>query len=1030
MPTINDDKPDYSFLEVFKNIVDAYRDKDAIVTQGKDRVTYGQLFSKACRTAKLIQAAGIEEGEPVGIGISKSAAYIASMLGTWIAGAAFVPIDPVLPKERAQFIINQAKIRLALVSHDGAASLASLGVRTLPVDNDWSDDGGFAKLAREKIDYVPKRLAYIIYTSGSTGRPKGVMVSHAGIWNFLSQQIEAFQFEPGSRSLFVLSTNFDASVSDIGCALLAGSTLFIEPPGLLAPGPHFMDLLKEREITHMDVPPSLLKTMSCDQAPSSLKTIVIGGEACAPDVVRSWARKCLVVNVYGPTEATVCTSLGACDAQTWERPLIGQPLRNVEYIILDEKAQPVPDGTAGELYISGIQLAIGYVDEPQLTAKKFLTLNGKRYYRTGDLIVRCSDGEYQFLGRVDRQFKLRGMLVEPEEIEARLAAHVDIARAGVLKRPLRQGGPGEKLVAFIQAKDGKAIDPGELKRHLSKSLPLWMVPQIFEFVETMPLTVTGKVDLSHLREVPLKAAPGSEFTVSAQTATQKLLVEVWRQIFALEFVGIHDDFFELGGDSLNVIEAVLAAHLRGLTISPDMLVAHSTIYDLSQKIDEARASEASTEYLAENALSSQFLRQDIQAANGKDTSSTNRQEVNSRKPRNIFMTGSTGFLGSRVLLEILEKTNCTIFCHVRAGTAEAGMKRILHAAEQHGSSLSEEQRKRILPVLGDLTSRNLGLSEPAWRELADKVDTVFHSAATVNMVKDYFELKAANVDGTREISRFLKQGCKKHLHYASTLSVFVATDRNSGIAREDDALDGEFQVYGGYAQTKFAAELLLRSVSADTGPITFYRFGLLTGDSKTGASAKDDFLNMFARGLSTLGCVPESECEMTVDITPVDYAAAAMAHIALQDTKTGISNTYHIANSRGLSLRSLIEVMGRIGFPLAVLPAEEFLARLQNKAQKFSAEESAACLALCRALGSKDSFGQFRTMDLFQATGITFDSTHTAAALQGTSIACPAPSNDLIELYLRRALAFREPNNPARRSDDKRSRELRNTQNS
>ncbi|HNB23548.1 MAG TPA: AMP-binding protein, partial [Candidatus Melainabacteria bacterium] len=279
MPTINDDKPDYSFLEVFKNIVDAYRDKDAIVTQGKDRVTYGQLFSKACRTAKLIQAAGIEEGEPVGIGISKSAAYIASMLGTWIAGAAFVPIDPVLPKERAQFIINQAKIRLALVSHDGAASLASLGVRTLPVDNDWSDDGGFAKLAREKIDYVPKRLAYIIYTSGSTGRPKGVMVSHAGIWNFLSQQIEAFQFEPGSRSLFVLSTNFDASVSDIGCALLAGSTLFIEPPGLLAPGPHFMDLLKEREITHMDVPPSLLKTMSCDQAPSSLKTIVIGGEA-------------------------------------------------------------------------------------------------------------------------------------------------------------------------------------------------------------------------------------------------------------------------------------------------------------------------------------------------------------------------------------------------------------------------------------------------------------------------------------------------------------------------------------------------------------------------------------------------------------------------------------------------------------------------------------------------------------------------------------------------------------------------------
>ena len=282
------------------------------------------------------------------------------------------------------------------------------------------------------------------------------------------------------------------------------------------------------------------------------------------------------------------------------------------------------------------------------------------------------------------------------------------------------------------------------------------------------------------------------------------------------------------------------------------------------------------------------------------------------------------------------------------------------------------------------------------------------------MVKDYFELKAANVDGTREIARFQKQGRKKHLHYASTLSVFVATDRNSGVAREDDALDGEFQVYGGYAQTKFAAELLLRSIGADSGPITFYRFGLLTGDSKTGASAKDDFLNMFARGLSTLGCVPESDAEMTVDITPVDYAAAAMTHIALQDTKTGVSKTYHIANSQGFSLRSLLEVMGKIGFPLAVLPAQEFLARLQKKSQKFNSQESAACLALCRALGSKDSFGQFRTMDLFQATGITFDSTHTAAALRGTSINCPAPSNDLIELYLRRALAIREPNNPVR----------------
>lgn len=1021
-----------SFLDVFKSIVDAHRDKDAIVTEGRHKVTYGQLLSKACGIAKLLRDLGAEEGEPVGIGITKSAEYIASMLGIWLARAAFVPIDPLLPKERAQYIINQSKIRFALVSESGGSTLSALGVKTVPIDGDWKDDGSFQTLSDKSMSAPPERLAYIIYTSGSTGRPKGVMVPHAGIWNFLSQQIDAFKFDDKSNSLFVLSTNFDASVSDIGCALLAGSTLFIEPPGLLAPGPHFPELLKERNITHMDVPPSLLKTIPSDQAPPSLKTIIIGGEACAPDVVRDWAKKCLVVNVYGPTESTVCTSLGACDSKTWDRPLIGQPFRNVEYVILDENQKPLSPGTPGELYIGGIQLAVGYVDEPELTGKKFVKIDGKRFYRTGDLILQCDDGEYQFIGRVDRQFKLRGMLVEPEEIEARLASHPDIARVGVVKRPLRAGFPGDKLVAFVQPRDGKNLDPNSLKQHLSRSLPLWMVPQLFEIVDKMPLTVTGKVDLSLLRELPLKAAAGLASS-AAESETQSALVAVWKQIFGVEKVGIHDDFFDLGGDSLNVIEAVLAAHLRGLTISPDMIVAHATISELSKVIDDAKdvgKGGTSDMQAGTNALSSNFLRADLQIAvpaepaaeeirlsegagsvaggSNPDRSTTAGSCANASIPsagmQNVFMTGTTGFLGSRVLLELLKRTDAKLYCHVRASNSEGGLKRIEHALAVHGKSLTDAERTRIIVVPGDLTARNLGMKQGGWDELASTIDTVFHSAATVNMVKDYFELKPANVGGTREIARFLKEGKRKHLHFASTLSVFVATDKNTGVAREDDALDREFQIYGGYAQSKFAAELLLRSLDAECGPISYYRFGLLTGDSKTGKSAKDDFLIMFARGISRLGCVPESEASMAVDITPVDFAAEAMAYIALKDTKSGKSDTYHIANSSGLSLKNLLEVMKKLGFTLDILPKDKFLSALQNKSHKFNPEESAACLALCRALGSQSSFAQFRTMDLFQATGIAFDSTNTRNALQGSSIACPEPSNELIELYLRQVL--------------------------
>lgn len=1012
---MNSNSDTQTFLEVFAGIVEKHRHKDAIVTDGTKKVTYGQLFSKACRIAEQLRNAevqdgetvevgagelvGITEGEPVGIGISKSAEYIACMLGTWIAGAAFVPVDPVLPKERAQFITNQSGMRVALVRNAASSTLAGFGVRTISVDEDWYDDGSFALVKEETLRAPMDRLAYIIYTSGSTGRPKGVMVTHSGIWNFLRQQIEAFKFDEKSNSLFVLSTNFDASVSDIGCALLAGSTLFIEPPGLLAPGPHFLDLLNERNITHMDVPPSLLKTIPCDQAPASLKTIIIGGEACAPDVVRNWAKKCLVVNVYGPTEATVCTSLGACDAEAWDRPLIGQPFQNVEYYLFDEEQKPVAQGTPGELYIGGIQLAKGYVDEPELSARKFVTINGKRLYRTGDLIVQCSDGEYQFLGRVDRQFKLRGMLVEPEEIEAKLAAHDGVARAAVLKRPLRPGFSGDKLVAFVQPKGGQSLDAVKLKQHLSQSLPLWMVPQLFEMHERLPLTATGKVDLSALKETELKAAPAQSYS-EPKTAIEKTLAEVWKQIFGLDTVSLHDDFFELGGDSLNVIEAVLAAHLRGLTIAPDMLMAHSTISELSQSID-ALNEESKT-------LSSKFLTDDLLADRGVQALLSSSLEQQSRSPaemKNVFLTGTTGFLGARLLHELLQRTEANMYCLVRANSIASAIARIEHALASHNLSLTFAEKQRIIPILGDLTAKRLGMSTEEWTSLTSTIDTVFHSAATVNMVKDYFELKPANVGGTREIASFIIEGAPKHLHYASTLSVFVATTNNTGIARENDFLEKPFTAFGGYAQTKVAAERLLRLLQHKLGLVSFYRFGLLTGDSKTGRSAKDDFLNMFARGISSLGCVPESDSDTEVDITPVDYAARAMAHIAIADTISGKSNTYHIANDTALSLPDLVSAMQNLGCPLEVLPAKEFLSKLKNKQGKFNSEESAAFLALCRALKNDDSFSQFRTMDLFQATDITFDCTNTKKALEGTFIECPKPSEELIKLYLKHGLA-------------------------
>lgn len=1003
------------FIRKLVRVIEPDPAKIALLTEGQKARSYAELISKAFRIAQSITQAGITEEQLVGIGITKSEDYIAAMIGTWIAGAAFVPLDPALPKERAQFIINQSGMCAILVKQTEGSVFRGLGINLIKVDDDWSDssDETLERLAEDEFDPIAaERLAYVIYTSGSTGRPKGVMVNHSGIVNFLDAQIEAFRIKKESRCLFFLSTNFDASVSDIGTALLQGATLLIEPQGLLQPGPHFAPLIKERQITHMDVPPSLLRTMNVEEMPDSLETIIIGGEACAPDIVRRWAEKFLVVNVYGPTETTVCSSLGACDPKTWDRPLIGQPLPNTEYYLFDENMKEVNSNIPAELYIGGIAVARGYINEPELTAKKFIEYNGKRLYRTGDLVMRCDDGEIQFLGRVDRQFKLRGMLVEPEEIESKIAQHPNVAKVAVLKRPLREGFAGEKLVAFIQLHPEKEIEPSEIKHILTKSLPPWMVPQIFEFTENLPLTLTGKVDLTALRTIPLKSAihtlKNNTQESGSKTRTEKILIEVWQTVFGVEGVSIHDDFYALGGDSLNVVEAVVAGHVRGLIFSPDLLAAHPTIAELAEAIENNNSGNAllSSETSNDNVLSSQFLRSDINsmAETSKSEMDVGPNNALETSPRKILLTGATGFLGARLLEELLFRTDAHLYCLVRASNGAAAMERIQHAVLQHGSILRKEDLKRITPIIGDIEKPRLGLDSVIWSELSKSIDTIFHSAAVVNMVKDYYELRGANVGGTSEILRLCRTGRKKFLHYASTLSVFVATNRNTGVARETDHLERDCDVYGGYAQTKFAAELVLRNADLSAGPISFYRLGLLTGDSKTGRSAKDDFLLMFARGISTLSCVPESKSEIKVDVTPVDFAASAMSEIALQDMKAGRNNTYHVANETSLSLEELVDAIRAVGFKIETLPANNFLDAIKEKTAKLNAAESAALLALCRTLGSKESFQSFRTMDLFQATDIKFDCTNTKKSLQETDIRCPSPSSELIERYLRRVL--------------------------
>lgn len=933
------------FIPLFDAIARRQPGHAAVLTDGAETVTYAALQARAQSIAARLPPGA--PGRIVALNIEKSADYIAAMLGCWYARAAFLPLDPAMPAARRQLILDEAQ---------PVCVLTAQSLRTLP-------DRAFTALPADAAD-----LAYVIYTSGSTGTPKGVMVPHAGLCHVLLAQIDLFQLSPQSRSLFYLSTMFDASVSDIGTALLAGATLCIERVGKLETAAQLAEIIAARQIVYADLPPALLQLLDPRRMPACLATICIGGEACPPAVVRDWAATRRIVCVYGPTEATICTSASVCDAKTWTAPLIGTPLPGVEYHIFDRRLQPAADG---ELYIGGENLALGYLARAQLTAEKFIQHDGRRLYKTGDHVRRTQDG-IEFLGRIDRQFKWRGQLVEPEEIEQQLRRLPGISRAAVL-RAVHHG--QEKLVAHIET--AAPLPATEMQTQLAAQLPAWMVPTAFVPHHRLPLTATGKVNMAALATYE-EAPQDNSAAFTATTPTEQKLLACWQRVLKREAVPAHLPFSALGGDSFALLQLILEAETQGLTLSPAFLTRHRTLAAQARHLtDITPEGDAMPAADLRARISTQFP---LPPAN---------KTAPAQPPRRLLLTGGTGFLGGHLLRRLLEQTDLHIAALVRAGDEASGWQRL---------GLAPQWRKRVDILCGDAAAENLGLDDGQWQHLAQGTDAILHCAAVVNMALPHAALEDANVRPLHSLLRLAAEGPPKHIHYASTLSVFVATDRNHGVALESDALDDTKTVYGGYAQSKWAAEVLLQQAMRQGQPASIYRLGLVTGDSRTGASSSHDFLRTFLQGLIALGCVPACADELLVDATPVDYAADMMLAAMLSGRGGGL----HIANHRGFSLLQIVAALRRHGHALRELPPQAWQDHVNARAAKrpLSPEEAAAVMGLCRAAPAP-AFARHRAMDLFQATGVMFDMRALQEAAGSAYRAPPSADDALLDLYLR-----------------------------
>ncbi|WP_267938918.1 non-ribosomal peptide synthetase [Saccharothrix sp. S26] len=527
----------------------ALRTPDAPAVLSADgALSYRELDERANRLAHLLQAEGARRERVVAVAMPRSVDNVVARLAVLKTGAAYLPIDPDYPADRIAFMVADAEPLLVL---DGPRDLA-----------------GRPGTAPE-AEIHPEDPAYVIYTSGSTGRPKGVVVPHRGLPAFSAAEIEHFAVRPGDRVLQFSSPSFDASVLELCMALPAGAALVVPPPGPLL-GDQLAEVIAAFGVTHALIPPVALATMPDVDLPS-FRTLVVGGDACPPDLVAKWAPGRRMINAYGPTESTVVTS--------WSEPLepggtppIGRPIPGTSVRVLDDDLRQAAEG---ELYVTGVGLARGYLGRPGLTAQRFVAdpygPPGSRMYRTGDVVRTRADGQLEFVGRADHQVKIRGFRVEPGEIEAVLRQQPGVEHAVVVAR-----GEPKRLVAYVVGEtDG-------LRERLAARLPDYLVPSAFVGLAAFPLTPNGKLDRDALPEPVVGDAVTPADHVEPRTPAERRVAEVWSQVLGVPRVGAHDDFFALGGDSILAVRAL--SRLGGLPVRA--MFDHRTVAALTEALPD------------------------------------------------------------------------------------------------------------------------------------------------------------------------------------------------------------------------------------------------------------------------------------------------------------------------------------------------------------------------------------------------------------------------------------------------------------
>ncbi|GAB1268195.1 hypothetical protein NBRC116493_14480 [Aurantivibrio infirmus] len=594
---------------LFESVVDEFSDKTALRFE-EESLSFSEFNQKVNGLAQVLIDHGVVTGDLIGVCCERSIELMVSLLAIVKAGGAYVPLDPDYPHDRLDFTISDANAKIVLTQSQLKEKLQFCNAKIISVD----DLNSPVVSSNPRVAVSPDDLAYVLYTSGSTGRPKGVMNSHRGIVNRLIWMREEYQVGEADIILQKTPYSFDVSVWEFFLPLISGATLVLTKPDGHKDGAYLADVIERENITMLHFVPSMLRLFldeeRLDSRCRSVRNVICSGEALMPDICQRFFSKmsASLHNLYGPTEAAVDVTYWQCTRENSTVIVpIGHEVANTYLYVLDKYLRPVPQGQVGELYIGGVQVAKGYLNREQLTKQCFISDpynkdKNARIYKTGDLGSRREDGAFEYHGRIDHQVKLRGMRIELGEIELALETHESIKQVVVL---VREDEPGiQNLVAYLSLHQNLTSQPSvkEFRDHLKSKLPLHMIPALFVILDEFPLTISGKVDRK-LLPVPESDRPQitQEF-VAPKSEVEKQLVDAWKKVLGLNELGIRDNFFDLGGNSIHMLKIHREIKTKmGTNISIPRLFQFPTIIDLATFIEGQAPGNSSTDSILERA---------------------------------------------------------------------------------------------------------------------------------------------------------------------------------------------------------------------------------------------------------------------------------------------------------------------------------------------------------------------------------------------------------------------------------------------